>query len=71
VLDPAALTAPEIIARVERMMDTLGERLTHLGREVLHEAGRRAGERDGVTEALLDCNLPWGRSRSATGCWRG
>jgi hypothetical protein len=33
-------------------MTTLGERLTHLDREVLREALRRAGERDGVVEAL-------------------
>jgi hypothetical protein len=41
-------------------MTTLGERLTHLDREVLREAVRRAGEREGVVEALLDRNLQWG-----------
>jgi len=41
-------------------MTTLGERLTHLDREVLREAVRRAGERDGVVEALLGRNLQWG-----------
>jgi hypothetical protein len=60
VLDPASLTAYELSARVERMMTTLGERLTHLDREVLREAVRRAGERDGVVEALLDRNCQWG-----------
>jgi hypothetical protein len=60
VLDPAPLTASELGARIERLMATLGERLTHLDREVLREAVRRAGERDGVVEALLDRNLQWG-----------
>jgi hypothetical protein len=41
-------------------MVTLGERLTHLDREILREAVRRAGERDGVVEALLGRNLQWG-----------
>jgi hypothetical protein len=41
-------------------MTTLGERLTHLDREVLREVLRRAGEREGVVEALLDRNLQWG-----------
>jgi hypothetical protein len=41
-------------------MTTLGERLTHLDRETLREAVRRAGEREGVVEALLDRNLQWG-----------
>jgi hypothetical protein len=40
-------------------MTTLGERLTHLDREVLREAVRRAGEREGVVEALLNRNLQW------------
>jgi hypothetical protein len=60
VLDPAALTSYELSARIERLMTTLGERLTHLDREVLREAVRRAGEREGVVEALLDRNLQWG-----------
>jgi hypothetical protein len=59
VLDPAALTAYELSGRVERMMTTLGERLTNLDREVLREVVRRAGEREGVVEALLDRNLEW------------
>jgi hypothetical protein len=42
------------------MMTTFGERLTNLDREVLREAVRRAGEREGVVEALLDRNLEWG-----------
>jgi hypothetical protein len=63
---PAALTAYELDSRVQRLMTTLGERLTHLDRDVL----RRAGEREGLVEALLDRNLQWGRSWSATGCWR-
>jgi hypothetical protein len=70
VLDPASLTAYELSARIERMMTTLGERLTNLDREVLREAVPRAGDREGVVEALLDRNLEWGRSWSATGCWR-
>jgi hypothetical protein len=37
-------------------MTALGERLTHLDREVL----RRAGGREGVVEALLDRNWQWG-----------
>jgi hypothetical protein len=40
-------------------MTTLGERLTHLDREVLREVLRRAGEREGVVEALLDRGLQW------------
>jgi hypothetical protein len=40
-------------------MTTLGERLTNLDREVLREVLRRAGEREGVVEALLDRNLQW------------
>jgi hypothetical protein len=58
-LDPAALTPSELSARVVRLMTTLGERLTHFDRELLREAVRRAGERDGVVEALLDRNLQW------------
>jgi hypothetical protein len=41
-------------------MVTLGERLTHLDREVLREVLRRAGARAGVVEALLDRNMQWG-----------
>jgi hypothetical protein len=41
-------------------MTTLGEQLSHLDREVPREALRRAGEREGVVEALLDRNLQWG-----------
>jgi hypothetical protein len=59
MLDPAALTAQELSARIERLMTTLGERLTHLDCEVLREAVRRAGERESVVEALLDRNLEW------------
>ena len=41
-------------------MTTLGERLTRLDREVLRAVLRRANEREGVVEALLDRNLQWG-----------
>jgi hypothetical protein len=37
-----------------------GERLTRLDRAVLREVLRRAGEREGVVEALLDRGLQWG-----------
>ena len=70
MFDLASSPVSELSARVERMLTTLGERLTHLDREILREAVRRAGERDGVVEALLDRNLQWGRSWSATACWR-
>jgi hypothetical protein len=40
-------------------MTTLGERLTRLDCEVLRELLRRAGEREGAVEALLDRNLQW------------
>jgi hypothetical protein len=60
VFDPASSPASELSARIDRLMTTLGERLTHLDREVLREAVRRAGEREGVVEALLDRNLQWG-----------
>jgi hypothetical protein len=59
MLDPASLPAYELDARVQRLMTTLGERLTHLDREVLREVLRRAGEREGVVEALLDRTLQW------------
>jgi hypothetical protein len=59
VLDPAALTAYQLSARIMRLMTTLGERLTNLDCEVLREVLRRAGEREGVVEALLDRNLQW------------
>ena len=59
MLEPAALTPLELSGCVARLMTTLGERLTHLDREILREAVRRAGERDGVVEALLDRNLEW------------
>jgi hypothetical protein len=59
VHDPAALTAYELGAWVERMMPALGERLTHLDREVLREAARRAGEREGLVEALPYRGLRW------------
>src|SRR5262249_30254233 len=48
LLGPAALTPLELSGCVARRMTTLGERLTHLDREILREAVRRAGERDGV-----------------------
>jgi hypothetical protein len=60
VLAPACLTACELDARVQRLTTTLGERLTHLDREVLREVMKRAGEREGVVEALLDRTLQWG-----------
>ncbi len=60
MFDPASSPVSELSARVERLMTTLGERLTHLDREVLREAVRRASEREGVVEALLDRNLQWG-----------
>jgi hypothetical protein len=59
VLDPAALPAYQLSARVVRLMTTLGERLTRLDCEVLREVLRRAGEREGVVDALLDRNLQW------------
>jgi hypothetical protein len=59
MIDPASLSPYELSARVERLMTTLGERLTNLDREVLREAVRRAGERDGVVDALLDRTLQW------------
>jgi hypothetical protein len=57
VLDSAS--PYELSARVDRLMITLGERLSNLDREVLREAVRRAGERDGVVNALLDRTLQW------------
>jgi hypothetical protein len=67
VFDPASSPVCELSARIARLMTTLGERLTHLDREVLREAVRRASEREGVVEALLDRNLQWaaqlGRNR--------
>jgi hypothetical protein len=59
MLDPASLSARDLDARVQRLMTTLGERLTRLDREVLRELMRRAGEREGVVEALLDRNIQW------------
>jgi hypothetical protein len=59
VFDPASSPVCELSARIDRLMTTLGERLTHLDREVLREAVRRASEREGVVEALLDRNLQW------------
>jgi hypothetical protein len=55
VFDPASLPAYELDSRVQQLMTTLGERLTRLDCEVL----RRAGEREGVVEALLDRTLQW------------
>jgi hypothetical protein len=60
VTDPANLTADELASRAQRLMTTLGERLTRLDREVLRAVLRRANEREGVVEALLDRNLQWG-----------
>jgi hypothetical protein len=40
-------------------MTRLCERLTDLDREMLRDAVRRAKEREGVVEALLDRNLQW------------
>jgi hypothetical protein len=59
VLDPAALPVYQLSARVVRLRTTLGERLTRLDCEVLREVLRRAGEREGVVEALLDRNMQW------------
>jgi len=59
VFDPASSPVCELSARIDRLMTTLGERLTHLDREVLREAVRRASEREGVVEALLARNLQW------------
>jgi hypothetical protein len=59
VFDPAGSPVCELSARIDRLMTTLCERLTHLDREVLREAVRRASEREGVVEALLDRNLQW------------
>ena len=67
MLDPASLSRYKLSARVERLMTTLGERLTNLDREVLREVLRRAKEREGVVEALVDRGLQWdvqlGRNR--------
>ena len=60
LLDPAALPPLELSGCVARLMTTLGGRLTRLDREILREAVRRAGQREGVVEALLDRNLQWG-----------
>jgi hypothetical protein len=52
VTDPATLTADEFDTRIQRLMTSLGERLISAHRDLLREALRRAGERDGVVEAL-------------------
>jgi hypothetical protein len=61
MFDPAGMSAYELGGRVQRLRVTLGERRTHLDREVLREVLQRAGEREGVVEALLD-RTPAGRA---------
>ncbi len=63
---PSTYSANDLSSRVQQMMTTLGERLTHLDREMLREAGRRAGHR----EEGPGRQPTGGRSWGATGCGR-
>jgi hypothetical protein len=55
--DPASLTADELDSRVQRLVISLGERLTDRDRDLVGVALRRARERDDVVEALVDRGL--------------
>jgi hypothetical protein len=67
VTNPASLTANEFDTRIQWLMNSLGERLISAHRDLLREALRRVGEREGLVEALLDRGLQWdaqlGRNR--------
>ena len=64
---PASLGASELDSRAQRLMTSLGGRLTNPDRGLLREVLRRASEREGLVDALLDRNLQWaaqlGRNR--------
>jgi hypothetical protein len=51
---PASLGASELDSRAQRLMTSLGGRLTNPDRGLLREVLRRASEREGLVDALLD-----------------